>query len=31
MAVSILFPVYWRHPDAAPLPGDTVLNRGRTP
>ena len=25
MAVSILFPVYFRHPDAAPLPGDTVL------
>ena len=31
MAVSILFPVYWRHPNAAPLPGDTILNRGRTP
>lgn len=25
MPVSILFPVYFRHPDAAPLPGDTVL------
>lgn len=25
MAVSILFPVYFRHPEAAPLPGDTVL------
>src|SRR6478672_3104137 len=23
--VSILFPVYFRHPDAAPLPGDTIL------
>jgi TonB family protein len=31
MPVSILFPVYWRHPDAAPLPGDTILNRNRTP
>jgi len=31
MAVSILFPVFWRHPDAAPLPGDTILNRSRTP
>ena len=25
MAVSVLFPVYFRHPEAAPLPGDTVL------
>lgn len=25
MAVSILFPVYFRHPEAAPMPGDTVL------
>ena len=31
MAVSILFPVYWRHPNAAPLPGDTILNRNRAP
>jgi TonB family protein len=23
--VSILFPVYFRHPDASPLPGDTIL------
>jgi TonB family protein len=30
-AISILFPVYWRHPDARPLPGDTILNRTRTP
>ena len=30
-AISILFPVYWRHPDALPLPGDTILNRNRTP
>lgn len=29
--ISILFPVYWRHPDAPPLPGDTILNRTRTP
>jgi TonB family protein len=27
MAVSVLFPVYFRHPEAAPLPGDTVLAR----
>lgn len=25
MAVAVLFPVYFRHPEAAPLPGDTVL------
>jgi TonB family protein len=25
--VSILFPVYFRHPEAAPLPGDTVLKK----
>ncbi len=25
MAVSILFPVFFRHPAAKPLPGDTVL------
>jgi protein TonB len=25
LAISVLFPVYFRHPDAAPLPGDTVL------
>lgn len=25
MAVTILFPVYFRHPDASPLPGDTIL------
>jgi TonB family protein len=30
-AISILFPVYWRHPDAAPLPGDTILRRFQTP
>jgi TonB family protein len=27
MAVTILFPVYFRHPDARPLPGDTILPR----
>jgi len=25
MSVSVLFPVYFRHPEAASLPGDTVL------
>jgi TonB family protein len=25
--VSILFPVYFRHPDAQPLPGDTILKK----
>ncbi len=25
--VSILFPVYFRHPDAPPLPGDSVLGK----
>jgi TonB family protein len=29
--ISILFPVYWRHPQAPPLPGDTILQRTRTP
>jgi TonB family protein len=27
LAISVLFPVYFRHPDAPPLPGDTVLKR----
>jgi TonB family protein len=27
LAVSVLFPVYFRHPEAAPLPGDTILGR----
>ena len=27
LAVSVLFPVYFRHPEAAPLPGDTILKR----
>ncbi len=25
--VTILFPVFFRHPEAAPLPGDTVLKK----
>ena len=25
LAISVLFPVYFRHPQAAPLPGDTLL------
>jgi TonB family protein len=25
LAISVLFPVYFPHPDAPPLPGDTVL------
>jgi TonB family protein len=28
--VSVLFPVYFRHPEAHPLPGDTILNDGRS-
>jgi|SRR5215212_4947658 len=28
--VSILFPVYFRHPEAPPLPGDTVLKKADT-
>jgi TonB family protein len=32
MPVTILFPVYFRHPEARPLPGDTILNKpGTTP
>jgi TonB family protein len=31
MPVTILFPVYFRHPDAHPLPGDTILKRGAAP
>jgi TonB family protein len=27
--VSILFPVYFRHPEARPLPGDTILKAGK--
>lgn len=25
MGIAVLFPVYFRHPEAAPLPGDTIL------
>lgn len=28
--VSILFPVYFRHPEAPPLPGDTILKKAGT-
>jgi len=28
MAVSILFPIYFRHPQGVPVPGDSVLHRG---
>lgn len=28
--VSILFPVYFRHPEAPPLPGDTILKKTAT-
>jgi protein TonB len=28
MAMTILFPVYFRHPEAPALPGDSVLKRG---
>ena len=31
MPVTILFPVFFRHPDAHALPGDTILKRGATP
>jgi len=36
IGVSVLFPVYFRHPEATPLPGDTILARrppdtGRSP
>ncbi len=31
VAVSVLFPVYFRHPQAPPVPGDSVLRRGEHP
>jgi TonB family protein len=32
IATTVLFPVYFRHPEAHPLPGDTILNKhGATP
>lgn len=30
LAISVLFPVYFRHPNAPPLPGDTVLQPRRS-
>ena len=30
MAMKILFPVYFRHPDAPALPGDSILKRKRS-
>lgn len=30
VGVSILFPVYFRHPEARPLPGDTILTAGKS-
>jgi protein TonB len=31
MALSIQLPVFFRHPEASPLPGDTILKRDATP
>jgi TonB family protein len=31
VAVAVLFPVYFRHPQAPPVPGDSVLRRGEPP
>lgn len=31
IGVSILLPVYFRHPEMPPLPGDTLLNRRAQP
>jgi TonB family protein len=31
LAVPILFPVYFRHPEAHALPGDTILNKMQPP
>jgi len=31
VAVSVLFPVYFRHPQGPPVPGDSVLHRGDSP
>jgi len=31
IGVSILFPVYFRHPEAHALPGDTILNKLQPP
>jgi TonB family protein len=29
-ALAILFPVYFRHPEARPLPGDSILKSGKS-
>ncbi|HMC54511.1 MAG TPA: energy transducer TonB [Gemmatimonadaceae bacterium] len=31
MGIAVLFPVYFRHPEAPPLPGDTILGRDSVP
>ncbi len=31
LPVTILFPVYFRHPEARPLPGDTILTKAAAP
>jgi TonB family C-terminal domain len=31
IATTVLFPVYFRHPEAHALPGDTILNKHATP
>ena len=31
IATTVLFPVYFRHPEARALPGDTILNKHATP
>jgi TonB family protein len=31
MGVSVLFPVYFRHPEAHALPGDTILTKPQPP
>lgn len=31
IATTVLFPVYFRHPEAHALPGDTILNKRATP
>lgn len=31
IATTVLFPVYFRHPEAHALPGDTILNKPVTP
>ena len=30
VSVAVLYPVFFRHPQASPLPGDTILQRGPT-